>query len=88
MDPDPKDFQASGKKSLSFTLIKKKRKVSSYIRKFRRDRLQRHIVRHTGIQEFPNLNRCSKVGTYNGIVNYSRADKFTRTKSVLANLGE
>ncbi len=37
-----------------------------------------YTVRHTGLQEFPNLNRCSKAGTYNGRVNYSRADKFTR----------
>jgi hypothetical protein len=33
-----------------------------------------YTVRHTGLQEFPNLNRCSKAGTYNRRVNYSRAE--------------
>ncbi len=46
------------------------------------------IVRHADIQEFPNLNRRSKGGTYEWKVNYSRAEKFTRPKSVHANLGE
>jgi hypothetical protein len=33
------------------------------------------IVRHTGIQEFPNLNPCSKGGSYN-------VDETTREPSI------